>query len=435
MQQDIWKILLVLTAAAGLGLLTGHLGAVLLITSLGLLGWTMYRLHLLYNWIRNPSNEPLPTNDGLFYLIQRELSRRDSLSTKRKWQLSKHLAQFRKAASAIPDAIVLINDIGKIEWANLNAKSLLGISWPRDVNVKFTDLVRDPNCQRLLDNLDANPNGVEISHPKQRELTLQLTCAQYTDTLRMVMVRDISHLVKISKMQTDFVANVSHELKTPLTVLKGYLEILADHPDLGGSLQPPIEQMSAQAERMHLIVEDLLYLAKLEDRSNVGSPGEVDVTQMINTIIESIQPVIEHKRHKVQLDVRHDLRLLGNSNELRSAFANLISNAVKYTETGGVVTITWRAEGDGAELVVKDNGIGIPASALPNLTRRFYRVDDDRSRESGGTGLGLAIVKHVLQRHNADLEINSLIGVGSEFRCRFPAQHLVYSDQRETDTA
>ena len=241
----------------------------------------------------------------------------------------------------------------------------------------------------------------------------------------MIMVRDVSHLIKVNKMQKDFVANVSHELKTPLTVLKGYLEIMSHHPELPAKLRKPVEQMSEQSTRMQLIVEDLLYLARLEDRLNPGEHQPVEVTQLVNGIIDSIQPVIERKHHKIQLEIDHKLQLLGNPTELHSAFSNLINNAVTYTDDNGVVDVSWKANATGAEFRVRDNGVGIAVSQLPNLTRRFYRVDDNRSREGGGTGLGLAIVKHVLQRHNAELEINSLIGVGSEFRCLFPQQQLV----------
>lgn len=431
MRQDIWRISALFLAALVVGLSIGYPLQVLLVTSVSLLGWQLYRLNLLLRWIRNPSNEPLSEHNGLLYLINREVYRRNSEHHARTKQLTTHLLQFRKAVSVIPDAIVLVNQAGKIEWANSKAHGLLGIQWPRDAQVRFTDLIRDSRSSKLLDDVDSKPNGIEITSPINRDLTLSITCTRYMgDEVRMVIARDISHLIRVNKLHKNFVANVSHELKTPLTVLKGYLEIMGHNPELPEKFRPPVEQMTAQSNRMQLIVRDLLYLAKLEDHSYMSEHQPVDITQLVNSIIESIQPVIERKRHKIQLDIDYQLKVLGSQSELHSAFTNLISNAAAYTDDGGVINISWKFCDGGAEFMVKDNGVGIESVELPLLTRRFYRIDDDRSRDSGGTGLGLAIVKHVLQRHGAELRIDSLIGVGSEFRCVFPPQKLVSEDDQ-----
>lgn len=423
MRQDLWKFGLILTAAGLLGVLTGYLLEALLLAAFGLLAWLLIRLNLLYRWVLNPSDQPMPEQSGQIYKLHKELHRRFADTRKRKRQLANYLSQFRKAASAIPDAIVLLDDIGKIEWANLNASQLFGIQWPRDAGLRFIDLVRDPDVVKLLSQ-KANPeSGIQISLPTLRQQTINMKCARYTDTLRMIIARDVTGLIAVNKMQADFVANVSHELKTPLTVLRGYLEIMAGHPKLHETLARPVEQMSHQSERMQLIVNDLLYLAKLEDKGNRTEHKAVEIT-LINTIIESLQPIIEIKQHKIELDIDYAINILGNHSELYSALTNLITNAVNYSDENGLIKISWKKDANGATLLIKDSGSGIPTSAIPNLTKRFYRVNDDRSRESGGTGLGLAIVKHVLQRHNAKLEIDSLIGVGSEFRCVFPEDQL-----------
>jgi len=239
----------------------------------------------------------------------------------------------------------------------------------------------------------------------------------------MVVARDVSRLLQINQMQRDFVANVSHELKTPLTVLKGYLEIFQGSEELPEPFVKPLRQMNIQSERMQFIVDDLLYLARLEDRATVKPSSPVDVTLMINTIVESVQPLIEKKRHKLELDINYDLTILGAQKELHSAFSNLITNAINYTPENGCVRLRWFEENGVAVFSVKDNGLGIAAPHIDRLTQRFYRVDSDRSREGGGTGLGLAIVKHVLQRHGAELEIISQPEEGSEFRCTFPLDH------------
>lgn len=435
MRFELWKCALILIVAGLLGYLLGLALPALLITSLLLLIRQWYRVNRLYRWVRNPGGENFNPANGQFYLLHSYLNRRFSKERARNRQLSAHLSQFRKAASAIPDAIVLLEANGKIEWANVNASHLLGIEWPRDRGLRFTDLVRDPAVTKLLNRPGPAPQGIDIRLPARHNQTLSVKCVHYGDQLRMIVARDVSRLMKINQMHTDFVANVSHELRTPLTVLKGYLEILSEHPDVTTGLEMPIEQMSLQATRMENLVQDLIYLAKLEELPDRGDHQRVDVSNLVSGVIESIQPLIELKRHTIETDIDDRLMLLGNSAELHSALSNLLENAAKYTDESGKISIRWNegTQSQGGILCVSDNGIGIPSAAIPSLTKRFFRVDDDRSREGGGTGLGLAIVKHVLQRHNARLEIHSLPGKGSEFRCLFPPQQIIHETKTPTE--
>ncbi len=393
--------------------------------TLGILGWQIYRLHLLYKWVINPRKDPMPEMSGQFYLLHRELSRKNAQNQKRKRQLSTFLTQFRRAIGALPDAIVLISNTGKIEWANPNAKEVLGIRWPEDSQVRFSDLIRYPEVEAILNNVEPPELGVVVRSLSNKDQTINFKCVRYTKDQRMVIARDVSRLIKVNQIHTDFVANVSHELKTPLTVLRGYVEILQDAKNLPDKFVKPLAQMNIQSVRMQLIVSDLLYLAKLEDSSTEKDLQPVDITSVVNTILEAVQPLIEEKRHKLELDVDYSLKMLGAPTELHSAFSNLITNAIHYTPENGLIKLRWRMSGQQAVFSVKDNGPGIPAQHLDRLTQRFYRVDPDRSRESGGTGLGLAIVKHVLQRHKAELEIDSTEGVGSEFKCVFPRDKLL----------
>jgi len=297
-----------------------------------------------------------------------------------------------------------------------------------------SNLIRDPKLAKHLKltdqaKKDGIPEGIEIPSTKNGDQILNIKAIPYTDDLRMIIIRDVSRLLKINRMHADFVANVSHELKTPLTVLRGYLEILENQKSLDEKLAKPLQQMSAQSERMQLIVNDLLYLSRLEDTENQASHQTVDVTHLVNTIIETVQSKIAEHRHKVQLDIDYNLKILGSPNELHSAFSNLIFNAINYTPDQGVITIKWeKPESGEAIFSVSDNGIGISAAQIPRLTERFYRVDDDRSREGGGTGLGLAIAKHVMQRHDGHLEIESTVDVGSTFRCVFQ-KSVVFNEQ------
>lgn len=423
MQYDIWKFIGILCFATLVGGSTGYPLQAMLVACFGIIAWQIFRLKLLTEWINNPRKNPLPETSGQFYLLHRSISRINTSNSKRKRQLSVLLSQFRKAVGTLPDTIVLIDEHGKIEWANSKASTLLNIHWPDDSGVRFCDLIRHPEVEAYINSVthkDHNiKQGVIINSHHNRDQTLNLKCVRYTDEQRMVIVRDVSRLIHINQMHTDFVANVSHELKTPLTVLRGYVEILQDSHELPEKFIQPLNQMNLQSTRMQLIVSDLLYLAKLEDSETFKTKGAIDVTHLVNTIIESVKPLLDDKNHKLKLAIDNDLTIVGSHTELHSAFSNLMTNAINYTPTGGTIKVRWGTEGGKAVFSVKDNGLGIAPQHLNRLTERFYRVDNDRSREGGGTGLGLAIVKHVLQRHGGEFEINSRIGKGSEFKCSF----------------
>jgi two-component system phosphate regulon sensor histidine kinase PhoR len=305
-------------------------------------------------------------------------------------------------------------------------------------------LVRDPKLEELLarksriESIAATESpspesvhnkqpdiGIEIGSNINPEQVLNIKSIPYTNELRMIVARDVTRLINVNRMHSDFVANVSHELKTPLTVLKGYLEILQNKPDLEPSWIKPLQQMSLQSDRMQLLVQDLLFLSKLEDRASRPRVSEVDVLQLINTITEMTQSEVAAKSHSLTLQIDQTINILGQKNELQSAFTNLIINAINYTHDGGSILIDWRQDNQCARLTVKDTGQGIPRHHIPRLTERFYRIDPDRSRAGGGTGLGLAIVKHVLQRHDASLEIESKEGKGSSFSCVFPMSRII----------
>jgi len=424
MRRDIWFFGLLIFTALCVGWVLGYPLSVALICALGIIIWQTYRLRLLYLWLSNPKKYPYTDTSGQFHLLHRTINKSNKKNRQQKKQLTNYLKQFRKAASALPDAIVLINNVGKIEWSNSNAERIFGIEWPKDYGVGFMNLVRHSRIESLLNTQDKKSNEIEITSRLNSDITINVQIIHYTKNLRMIIGRDISRLIENNQIQSDFVANVSHELKTPLTVLKGYFEIIKHNQHFSSEFAKPLDQMINQTNRMELIVQDLLYLAKLENRDDQVNHKEVDITHIINTIIETIEDKIIKKQLKLELHIDYNTKVLGSPSELHSAFSNLIFNAVNYTPNLGVINISWQSNQHGAEFVVKDNGDGIAANHLPNLTRRFYRVDSDRSRDRGGTGLGLAIVKHVMQRHNSELEINSDIGVGSEFSCLFPPKQI-----------
>jgi two-component system phosphate regulon sensor histidine kinase PhoR len=240
----------------------------------------------------------------------------------------------------------------------------------------------------------------------------------------LTRLRDVTSEARLESMRKDFVANASHELRSPLTVISGYLDALADEPGLDPTWQEPVQEMRRQSDRMRGIVQDLLELSRLEAHGGEAEATEVDVGGML-ALIRKDALARPQRPAVIELHLDSDALLQGSESELHSIFANLVSNAVKYTPADGRVDIRWWTDPKGGHLEVRDTGIGIPAEHLPRLTERFYRVDAGRSRKLGGSGLGLAIVKHALQRHGGRMDVASVEGQGSTFTCHFPASRLV----------
>ena len=245
----------------------------------------------------------------------------------------------------------------------------------------------------------------------------------YGANQKLLFLRDITERIRLNRMRRDFVANASHELRSPLTVISGYLDSLTEDPELQENWGQPIRQMQAQARRMNTVVSELLELSRLESAGRAGKDEAVDVGGLLAAAKKSYAG--QDGIAAIDVKTQSTAQLLAAGNEIESLISNLLSNAVRHTPADGQITLTWRVDGGGAEIIVKDTGEGIPADQIPRLTERFFRVHRGRAREDGGVGLGLAIVKHVLGRHDGELSVTSEVGMGSEFRCRFPAERVV----------
>lgn len=335
-------------------------------------------------------------------------------------RLAANLRDLRNAASQLPDAVVLIDQQQQIRWFNHAAENLLGLRRPQDRGVllqqrlagsALADWLRDGALEPLND----------AAAPGQANSQLNVSMLPFGDHEQFLLARDISHLNRLEQIRRDFVANVSHELRTPLTVIHGYLELLdpEDVPELASVLG----EMRVQSKRMGQIVEDLLTLSRLETQHQVADE-RVPMASLLATVRKEAE-ALSQGRHQILLESSAEADLLGSPKDLHSALSNLVSNAVRYTPAGGNITIRWQREPDGAVYSVSDTGFGIPATHLARLTERFYRISSSRSRDSGGTGLGLSIVKHVLNLHQAQLQIESAPGVGSTFACHFGHARLL----------
>lgn len=410
-----------LGAAAILGLLIGYVWPVLTVAALGIVAWHYWRLRDVLMRLTARQRLSPPTGEGIWNELDRLLYRGQAEMRSRKRRLTEMLRAYRAAAAALPDAVVVVErNSQRVQWFNEAATTLLGLEYPRDIGAPIGDRLHSlPMSRWLAAGRNAEPL-MDAPSPVNAEIRINMRLIPYSEELWLLVARDVSKLMRLEQVRRDFVANVSHELRTPLTVIHGYLEMLdpAEKPEWA----PMLTEMQRQSQRMTQLVEDLLTLSRLEAQDRL--PDESVAMSPMMTTLKREAEALSQQRHQIVVEDDTQLDLWGSTKELHSAFSNLVSNAVRYTPAGGSIGIRFERDGDGAVLRVSDTGYGIPAAHLPRITERFYRVSTSRTRESGGTGLGLSIVKHVLNLHQARLEIQSEVGRGSTFSCHFGAERV-----------
>ncbi len=414
--------LLILAAAALAGLALGQPWPLLAAAAIGLLAWNGARLYRLLQRLESRQRLPPGRDGGAWDALDRLLHQNQDDTRSRKRRLVEMLRAYRAAAAALPDAVVVLDrNSQRVQWFNEAASHLLGLQYPADIDAPIGDRLQPlPIAHWLASGRHAEPL-LDAPSPLDPDLRLSLKLIPYSEHLWLLVARDVSKLMRLEQVRRDFVANVSHELRTPLTVVHGYLDMLdpAEQPDWA----PILAEMRLQSQRMTQLVEDLLTLSRLEAQEAVADES-VPMASLLSTLRREAE-ALGQGRHTVTVEDAAQVDLWGSIKELHSAFSNLVSNAVRYTPAGGRIAIRFaRGDDGGATLSVRDTGYGIPASHLPRITERFYRVSTSRSRELGGTGLGLAIVKHVLQLHQARLDIESEVGRGSTFSCHFPRDRV-----------
>jgi two-component system phosphate regulon sensor histidine kinase PhoR len=338
-------------------------------------------------------------------------------------EIEQQHSRFIQAVQATPNGVVMLNEDDQIEWCNSIAEQHFGVNAKRDAMQRITHILRKPAFVQYIIRQNYREPVRLTNMGIFEQFSLDVQIFPYGDKQKLVLSQDVSQIEKTDSMRRDFVANVSHELKTPLTVLSGFLETVQELELNEADQKKYLDLMSVQTGRMKTLVEDLLTLAKLE-----GNP-EPPVTQVVPmgvmlSRLQSDAQGLSQGRHQIMVEKNSERNVLGDDVELYSAFGNLVSNAVRYTPDGGSITIRWSDIGDEAIFSVVDTGPGIAQEHIPRLTERFYRVDRSRSRDTGGTGLGMAIVKHVISRHHGELKIESTLGVGSEFSLSFPQQRI-----------
>ena len=335
----------VLALAAVVGLAIGQPWPVVAITALGVVAWHYWRLRRVLLRLTARQRLAPPQGDGVWNELDRLLHRTQAEMRGRKRRLLEMLRAYRAAAAALPDAIVVVDrNTQRIVWFSEAAGPLLGLGYPDDIGAPIVARLQPlPLAGWMATGRNAEP--LEVASPLNPGATLSLRLIPYSESLWLLVARDVSRLLQLEQMRRDFVANVSHELRTPLTVVHGYLDMLdpTDHPEWA----PMVAEMQRQSQRMTQLVEDLLMLSRLESQDSLPAEEQVSIAPMLGTLRREAM-ALSQGRHEVTVQDDAGVDLFGSNKELHSAFSNLVSNAVRYTPAGGTITVRFRREGRGA---------------------------------------------------------------------------------------
>lgn len=383
--------------------------------------WQVRQLLSFDRALRTGNFDNFRHGEGIWEQIFSRFQYENEKATRRKLGYRQLLREVRKSTNAMPDGAVILNDENEIISCNRAAKQLAGIKRKKDRGQRVDNILRDPELTRLL-HADDPSLSVEMASPLDDGNWLNCRVVPYGGDQKLLLLRDVTERMRLSKMRRDFVANASHELRSPLTVIAGYLDSLADDDEMPADWAKPVTQMQGQARRMRHILGEMLELSRLESAGVAGADDSVDVSRLFEDARSAFEGHADIA--SIVIDADPGAQLRGSAAEIETVIVNLLSNAIRFTPTDGEITLTWRVDAGGADLIVADTGEGIDAEHIPRLTERFFRVDKGRARDKGGTGLGLAIVKHVLARYDAELIISSEPGQGSEFRCHFPSDRI-----------
>lgn len=420
---ELRRHFLILAAVSLAGFATGELVLAWLLLFISYAVFNFYQLLRLTKWLakdHSSNKSPPPESIGLWGVIFDGIYRLQKQERRASAYLENIINKAQESSAALEMAVIMIDRQSNLDWWNQASESLLGLRYPQDRRQPVTNLIRDPRFAEYFSG-SAYDEPLKLNAPGDSERVLEFQIALFGENERLVIARDITQLHRLELMRKDFVGNVSHELGTPITVIKGYLEAIMDNmQDLDDKWRKPIKQMHQQSSRMENIVKDLLLLSSLETKTRPRPQDSFSLLQLLSEIRNDTQQIFSQKSHDFRLDCSEKLQFLGERGELYSAISNLVTNAAKYTPAEGTIMVSAQNSDAGLDIVIRDNGIGIESQHLPRLTERFYRVDVSRSSETGGTGLGLAIVKHIVGRHDGELNIESEVGKGSRFICHFP---------------
>ncbi len=412
---------MLLAAGALIGWFYDHIDWGLLIAALLALGWNVRQLLVFEQAVREKDFHSLRYGEGIWSQLFSRFSYQRGQSKQYKKSYRRLVKEVRKSTNAMPDGGIILNNEFEIMLCNKAAQRLAGFRRRQDKGHRVDNILRDPAFGAYLNSGDFR-TSIEIPSPVVEDGWLMCRIVPYGADQLLLLIQDVTERRRLAALRREFVANASHELRSPLTVISGYLDTMAADHDIPGDWTRPIEQMQTQANRMNKIVAELLELSRLEGAGAAPTDELIDVCGILASVKKSMSG--QRDIPEIRIECETDAQLYGSNAEIESVIVNLVTNAIRYTPQDGQIILKWSAEKDGAVLSVADTGIGIEPEHIPRLTERFFRVDPGRSREDGGVGLGLAIVKHVLERHDSHLEVESEPGAGSRFSCSFGSRRV-----------
>ena len=424
--KDCWRLIWPLALAGLAAWQLQTLWPVLAVLALQLV-WQVWQKWRLASWLERGELLEPPHAGGLwedYYTRLMHLFRHEQQA---QLQLADIIQRARNVLDSLDEGVVFLSADFRLNYFNRTACQLLDLV-SEDSGEVLTNLIRQPQFREYLE-AQKFDQALEITAPQRQLLLLSIKVNALGSEGFLLRIENITHIHQLELFKRDFVANVSHELKTPITVFKGAVELLQEafteskdlQQDCLKQLQPYqklIDTMQQQSERMNNLVASLLLLASLE---GVKEPRKtlVNINELLDKIRATYDEKAQQKQQQIEWQLAPNLQLQGVASELESAFSNLLENALKYSPEHSLIQVQASQHNQTLIFSVQDNGPGIEPQHLPHLTERFYRIDKSRNRNSGGTGLGLAIVKHVLQRHQGRLTIHSQAQQGSKFICEF----------------
>ena len=383
----------------------------------------MFWIYKLSKWLNNPSLSNLPHGTGIWQHIFSKHYQILKESKKSKKNLVSTLDQFTQAAEALMDGVVALNESNEIIWSNRRSQIMLNLNSKKDTGQPINYIFRNTDLISYLEKGNYE-ESIKINLDTSNTKIIEIKIVMFGEKQKVLIAKDISQAMKIESDRKEFISNVSHELKTPLTVISGFIETLEDmFANNGKEHKNILKMMGDQAYNMSKLIDDLLLLSNVESSLFQNRSEKLTIDTIINKIKKDIL-ILNVKKHKVKYQVSKNLNIYGSKKEIKSAFLNLITNAIRYTNNNGSIFISWGLINGLPIFEVRDTGSGIEQKHINRITERFYRVDVDRSRDSGGTGLGLSIVKNIIKQHDGELKITSEVGKGSSFKLIFNKESI-----------
>jgi two-component system phosphate regulon sensor histidine kinase PhoR len=428
---DLINLIIFLAVAIIIGYLINNLVYSILIFLSIFIIYILYSNYIFERWVLNyKNNKSIKYHQKHQYLVSvLNRSFEEFVTIKLKFNVLEK--RFKELSASMPDAVVVVDNNFVTEWFNDAAIKMLSLK-DIDIGRPILHLIRNPNFTKFINTKERDAH-VNFISPLRYDVTIKSFLVPYGEDRYLLTFRDVSESDHLDKMRRDFVANVSHELKTPLTVIFGYLETisLSDNKNVDQSI---LDQMLKQAKRMDIMISDLLKLTKLQT-TNIPEKNfsPINLKNLVNELILACKQESNKNKNDIKILANDDIYIRGSYEEIYSAFLNLLLNAIMYSGKGATIEINYYVSNSRETIFsIKDYGVGIPLDSVNRLTERFYRVDKGRSREQGGTGLGLSIVKHIMNRHDGKLEVESIIGEGSNFSCVFPKSLLAMASSKST---